>query len=81
MGRMYDSQVCVSEKGWVGLCPVGSQEGDVIAVFAGARVPYIVRKAEGGGKMYKLIGESYVHGIMDGEAMLNSPSMKDMIIC
>ncbi|KAH3965816.1 hypothetical protein HBH51_147750 [Parastagonospora nodorum] len=79
MGRMYDSQVCVSEKGWVGLCPVGSRVGDEMMIIAGARVPYIVRKAGGG--TYKLIGESYVHGIMDGEAMLNSPSMEDIVLC
>lgn len=55
-----------SATGWVGLAPYGSREGDVIFVAVGADVPYVLRPCEEG---YELIGECYVQGIMDGEAM------------
>jgi hypothetical protein len=56
----------VSSTGWLGLAPHGTREGDVVFVAVGADVPYILRACEDG---YELIGECYVQGIMDGEAM------------
>jgi hypothetical protein len=56
----------VSSTGWLGLAPHGTREGDVVFVAVGADVPYILRAFEDG---YELIGECYVQGIMDGEAM------------
>jgi hypothetical protein len=56
----------VTGTGWVGLAPYGTVEGDVVFVAIGADVPYILRAREDG---YELIGECYVQGIMDGEAM------------
>ncbi|KAK5660007.1 hypothetical protein OQA88_13475 [Cercophora sp. LCS_1] len=65
---------CTTEKGYVGMVPPLSQPGDCIFLIFGSGVPYTLR-AESCGKgnqRYQLVGESYVHGIMDGEA-LNSP--------
>ena len=56
----------VTGTGWVGLAPYGTSEGDVVFIGVGADVPYILRACEDG---YELIGECYVQGIMDGEAM------------
>jgi hypothetical protein len=56
----------VSSTGWLGLAPHGTREGDVVFVAVGADVPYVLRACEDG---YELIGECYVQGIMDGEAM------------
>lgn len=42
-------------------------DGDVIAVFYGCEVPFLLRAA--GGDCYKLVGNCYVHGIMYGEAL------------
>lgn len=44
--------------------------GDVCHVFQGARVPFILREAEE--QMYKLVGEAYLHGIMNGELFAQS---------
>ena len=41
------------------------QEGDTVAVFAGARHPMIIRPVE---EYYHLVGPAYIHGIMYGEA-------------
>jgi hypothetical protein len=52
--------------GYLGLVPHGTREGDVIMVIRGADVPYVLRPQ---GEAYELIGEAYVQGIMDGEAL------------
>ncbi|KAM0723418.1 hypothetical protein Q7P37_000404 [Cladosporium fusiforme] len=56
----------VSASGWVGLAPLGSQHGDVVFVGVGADVPFVLRPCE---NWFELVGECYVQGIMDGEAM------------
>jgi hypothetical protein len=47
------------------------REGDRICVFDGTFVPYVVRKCSDGDGPYagafRLVGEAYVYGIMDGE--------------
>lgn len=66
--RMYDSRPLLSQAGYVGLCPKESQLGDAIAIFMGARVPYVVRPAKAG-ETWTLVGEAFVYGVMDGEFM------------
>lgn len=56
----------VSATGWVGLVPYGTREGDLVFVIIGADVPLVLRQLDDG---YELIGEAYVQGIMNGEAM------------
>jgi hypothetical protein len=50
--------------GFIGLGPQALQTGDCIALCKGGKVPYVLRKVPVG---YELIGECYVHGIMQGE--------------
>jgi hypothetical protein len=77
---MCDSRPFISKSGYVGLCPLETQSGDQIAVFMGARVPYIIRKKENEPR-WILIGESHVYGIMDGEFMSNSPVPEEITLC
>ncbi len=42
-------------------------EGDVIALLECGPVPYILRPSETRIGDYELIGDAYVHGVMDGE--------------
>ena len=70
--RMYDSRPFLSQAGYVGLCLKESQPGDVIAVFLEARVPYVIRSKTSDTR--SLIGETYTHGIMDGELMDTDPA-------
>lgn len=55
------------------------QQGDVIAVFAGSKVPFVLKPMPRDPVLettYKLVGESYCHGIMDGEvAALGIPEV------
>ncbi len=57
----------VSVAGLMGMAPDEAQVGDIICVLFGGQVLFILRKREPTG--YILIGECYVHGVMDGEAM------------
>ena len=57
---------CSTTDGRIGLVPRSAAAGDVICVLYGGRVPYVLRPCKDG---YTLIGECYIHGLMDGEAM------------
>jgi hypothetical protein len=56
-----------------GLVPAISQNGDEVVIISGAPVAFVVRRMEcqQGKPAYELIGEAYVHGVMDGELMAN----------
>ncbi|KAH7324263.1 heterokaryon incompatibility protein-domain-containing protein [Stachybotrys elegans] len=54
-----------TEKGYVGLGPYATEVGDVVAIFDGAPIPFILRPKEG--LAYQLLGEGYMYGLMDGE--------------
>lgn len=72
-----ERQFFVSKKGYIGLAPSDTQAGDRICVFAGGRMPFIVRNLEEGnnekssdlGAHFRLLGDAYVHGLMDGEVV------------
>ncbi|KAK5136795.1 hypothetical protein LTR08_002091 [Meristemomyces frigidus] len=67
-----------SSTGFLGLVPYGTREGDVVFVIRGADVPYVLRSY---GDAYELIGEAYVQGIMDGEALGMSDLMsQDLMV-
>ena len=57
----------VTGSGHMGIGPVGMRRDDVVAVLFGSTTPFVVRRVDGMAKRYKLVGECYVHGIMDGE--------------
>ncbi|KAE9362593.1 HET-domain-containing protein [Stipitochalara longipes BDJ] len=60
----------ISEKGYMGLAPAMAEPGDRIAVLFGGKVPYILRQNKtGNSTTWTFIGDSYVHGIMDGEVI------------
>lgn len=53
--------------GLVGYVPMRAKKGDLVCILFGSEVPFVVRK-EAEGK-YLLVGECYMHGIMEGEAV------------
>ncbi|KAG8165216.1 hypothetical protein KVR01_005491 [Diaporthe batatas] len=68
-----------TEKGYLGLGPAAMAEGDLVQIMAGGHTPFVTRRIDkhkaidipGVGKQdcLSLIGDCYVHGIMDGEAL------------
>jgi hypothetical protein len=63
----FPRRFTITKKGYMGLTPPKAQVGDLICVFIGASTPFVVREMEDG--YFRLVGECYVHGLMDGEAM------------
>jgi hypothetical protein len=57
----------VTNEGRLGLAPPATKEGDVVCVLMGGSTPYVLRKI--GGDRYQFVGECFVFGLMDGEAM------------
>ena len=62
-------RLCASSRRYLGWLPDAGALGDVICIFSGADVPYLLRPDRD--DHYKLIGECYIQGIMHGEALIN----------
>ncbi|CAG9990592.1 unnamed protein product [Clonostachys byssicola] len=58
---------CVTRNGRFGRIPHTSRAGDLVCILAGAETPFIIRPT--GRETYTMIGECYIDGIMDGEAI------------
>lgn len=60
----------ITKKGFFCLAPRLARVDDAIVIFQGGHVPFVVRSQSDGekGKCFELIGETYVRGIMRGEA-------------
>lgn len=67
----HSRRFCITQRGLMALVPPGARIGDKVAVFHGAQVPCVLRRvdAKQSGNMYRLVGEGYFHGVMDGEAL------------
>jgi hypothetical protein len=65
-----------TSSGYVGLGPQSLQQDDSVCVLYGGKVPFIQRQKN---DHYTFIGESYVHGFMDGEVikMLRASELKE----
>jgi hypothetical protein len=58
----------VTRRGYMGLAPWNARVGDLVTVLDGGKTPFLLRLLPAGA-IYSLVGESYVHGIMGGEAL------------
>lgn len=80
-----DRSVFITEKGYVGLGQKNIQQGDVVFVPIGAETPFVMEQVgirvapkehvTAGNEqlpVFRLVGECYLHGWMDGEALGNS---------
>jgi hypothetical protein len=64
-------QLILTEQGFFGLAPETARSGDTICCFLGVGFPFTIRKDERDWtrqQLYKIVGESYVWGLMEGEA-------------
>ena len=76
-------RLVTTERGYVGMALEDVEESDAIAVLLGCSMPMVLRKVEGalGHVRWRVIGECYVHGIMDGEAMEWGMKVQDIVLC
>jgi hypothetical protein len=71
-------RLCTTIGGRLGQVPATGAEGDEVWVIPGARVPFVVRLTPGG--RHVLIGECYLGGIMDGEAVRDDTEFVDLAL-
>lgn len=71
--------ICRTIRGLLGRCPMAAVQGDQIWVIPSCPVPLVLRNVAKVGR-YRLIGDSYVHGFMQGEALKQNPAIADVEI-
>ena len=70
---------CVTGDGHIGWVPLEARQGDIICVFDGAQLPYILRRVADQ-NAYILIGHCFFHGIMYGETIASNGITIDDIV-
>jgi hypothetical protein len=63
----FRRRLIMTEQGYLGLTAEHVKVDDAVAICLGGQLPFILRRVL---NYYTLIGEAYIHGIMDGEAMI-----------
>lgn len=66
----------VTTLGGFGIGPESIEPGDIITVLCGANVPFALRRGEEG--QFRVVGEAYCHGIMDGELIAAGLPISDI---
>ncbi|KAF5560651.1 heterokaryon incompatibility 6 OR allele [Fusarium phyllophilum] len=65
-----DRMFFITELGYVGIGPKSMKPGDHVCVLHGGCTPFVVRPVDGAGdEDYLFLGESFVTGLMSGEAL------------
>ena len=65
-----------TSSGHIGLGDVTLEPGDLVCVFLGGSTPFIIRPVD---QKYKFVGECYLHGIMQGEALEEGLQRRQLI--
>ncbi|KAH7149258.1 heterokaryon incompatibility protein-domain-containing protein [Dactylonectria estremocensis] len=73
VGRINRRRVAQTNNGLIGLVPTEAETTDEVWLIRGGRVFYVLRPV--GERRYLLIGESYFHGLMEGE-LVKFPQVK-----
>jgi hypothetical protein len=69
MYRLMNRRPFITKNGYVGIGPAGMLPADVVSIFFGAHIPYVIRQESENPLRFSLVGDAYVYGIMDGEFM------------
>jgi hypothetical protein len=74
----YRIKLCFLEDGHVGWAPAEAEVGDVVCVLNGSVAPFALREIQDGA--FHLVGECYVHGLMNGEILHLGKEERDFVI-
>lgn len=78
MARQRDRRPFLSVQGYVGLAPDSAEIGDIMVIFLGAKLPYVLRQTSD--SRWRVVGEAYIHGIMYGEYFGRRRVSRDFIL-
>ncbi|KAF2647182.1 hypothetical protein K491DRAFT_763823 [Lophiostoma macrostomum CBS 122681] len=74
----------ITQKGRIGLCEPTTKVGDEVWILEGGRVPFILRPLKVHGQdsspHHALIGDCYLHGVMDGEVFEESRHLVQEVV-
>jgi hypothetical protein len=65
--------------GYMALVPEEAEVGGEILAVYGARVPFVLRPVQGTDE-YRLVGECYAHGVMNGELRSKKMSFRTRVL-
>lgn len=65
--KSLSEKFLITEQGYLGLKPMTQEAGDLVCVLLRGNLPFVLRQQDN--DEYCLFGESYIHGLVDGEAM------------
>jgi hypothetical protein len=72
-----------TKTGYVGLVPASVRSGDVLAILSGCNFPVALRPCRD--DLYQVVGECYIHGLMDGEILNQGDdqnfSSREFVLC
>ena len=68
-GTLHGWRFVVTKNGYVGVVPNMTKVGDVVAILKGGRVPFVLKRSEKRDGAFRLVGECYVHCLMNGEGL------------
>lgn len=74
IGSLNRKRIVISEQGYIGMTHRQARKGDKICLLLGCSTPVVLRARHEGG--YQVVGDTYIHGIMNGEA-LSSKTLRD----
>lgn len=81
-GRFFDIverlalRLMTSRNGRIGMAPRNAEKGDVICILFGCSVPIVLRRS-GHKDQYTVVGECYLDGHMEGEALEQSELLEE----
>lgn len=76
-------RVMVTREGYIGVAPRRAQKGDIVCVLYGCSVPVVLRKCgtdDESAPSCVFVGECYMDGLMDGEALSLGKAIRDFKI-
>ena len=82
LGRAAQSRVFyVTFNNRFGLAPMIAQEGDQVWLPLGTKMPFVLRPLSEA--VYKILGQTYLHGLMHGEAIKNKTesAFRTIVLC
>lgn len=68
-----------TRSGYLGMGPQSLRTNDIVVLLQGAATPFLLRPRRDG-RHYKLVGEVYVHGIMDGEFCREQKPLEEFVL-
>jgi hypothetical protein len=71
----------VTEDGMIGLVPPLTEVGDEVCILADAAKPVLLRMGNTERGTYLLVGDCYMHGIIDGKSWSNGTGYRAWTIC